>query len=312
MSARKDVSILWHHFEKDINSHKISPGVAGLVILQVFQLMGTLQFATQKSLDFVQFLMSIERMVEFSKIETEEFSDSNKNGVYKVQAGSSGAEIIFKNVSMFYNKGSLVLNDINVTISSGEKVGVVGRTGAGKSSLINVLLRLSEFNGSVLINGVDTRTIPLEILRKRVSIIPQDPVLFTNTVRYNLDPLGEFTDDNLWTIIEEPSPVNQPQAFVHVQQPPFKSQQYANPSFSGYVKNSAQQLHFSQYVREQQNQSRPTQQSTPKQSDSQSELDKASASQYLQEFSYSDSSATETDHSPSISASRDSSMSDLF
>ncbi|XP_072391048.1 ATP-binding cassette sub-family C member 4-like isoform X2 [Diabrotica undecimpunctata] len=183
--------------------HKISPGVAGLVILQVFQLMGTLQFATQKSLDFVQYLMSIERMVEFSKIETEEFFDSNKNGVYKVQAGSSGAEIIFKNVSMFYNKSSLVLNDINVSISSGEKVGVVGRTGAGKSSLINVLLRLSEFSGSVLINGVDTRTIPLEILRKRVSIIPQDPVLFTNTVRYNLDPLGEFTDDNLWTIIEE-------------------------------------------------------------------------------------------------------------
>lgn len=110
----------------------------------------------------------------------------------------------------------------------------------------------------------------------------------------------------------QPSPVNQPQAFVHVQQPPFQPQQYANPSFSGYVQNSAQQLHFSQYVREQQNQSRPTQQSTPKQSDSQSELDKASASQYLQGFSYSDSTATETEHSPSISASRDSSMSDIF
>ena len=110
----------------------------------------------------------------------------------------------------------------------------------------------------------------------------------------------------------QPSPVNQPQAFVHVQQPPFKSQQYANPSFSAYVQNSAQQLHFSQYVREQQNQSRPTQQSTPKQSDSQSQLDKASASQYLQGFCYSDSSATETEYTPSISASRDSSMSDVF
>ncbi|CAG9560775.1 unnamed protein product [Danaus chrysippus] len=110
----------------------------------------------------------------------------------------------------------------------------------------------------------------------------------------------------------QPSPVNQPQAFVHVQQPPFQPQQYANPSFSGYVQDSAQQLHFSQYVREQQNQARPTQQSTPKQSDSQSELDKASGSQYLQGFSYSDSTATETEHSPSISASRDSSMSDIF
>ena len=70
----------------------------------------------------------------------------------------------------------------------------------------------------------------------------------------------------------QPSLVNQLKEFVHVQQPPFKPQQYANSSFSGYVQNSAQQLYFSQYVREQQNQSRPTQQSTPKQSDSQSEL----------------------------------------
>ncbi|KAI2474323.1 ATP binding cassette (ABC) transporter subfamily C member, partial [Diabrotica virgifera virgifera] len=183
--------------------HKITPGVAGLAILQVFQLMGALQFATQKSLDFVQYLMSIERMIEFSKIEPEEFSETKKNGVYNFQPGYSGAEVVFKNVSMFYNKGSLVLNGINVSIASGEKVGVVGRTGAGKSSLINVLLRLSEFSGSVQINGVDTKTMPLEILRKRVSIIPQDPVLFTNTVRYNLDPFGEFTDDNLWTVIKQ-------------------------------------------------------------------------------------------------------------
>ena len=97
----------------------------------------------------------------------------------------------------------LVLHDISFSIKPSEKVGIVGRTGAGKSSLISVLYRLAEFVGQVTIDGVDIQTIGLHDLRKKMSIIPQDPVLFSGTVRYNLDPFDEYTDMDLWKSLEQ-------------------------------------------------------------------------------------------------------------
>ena len=97
----------------------------------------------------------------------------------------------------------LVLNDICFTIQPREKIGVVGRTGAGKSSLISVLYRLAEPYGLITIDGVDTKTIGLHDLRKKISIIPQDPMLFSGTVHYNLDPFGEHTDPELWEALEQ-------------------------------------------------------------------------------------------------------------
>ena len=83
------------------------------------------------------------------------------------------------------------------------QVGIVGRTGAGKSSLIAALFRLAPIEGSVYIDGINTATIGLHELRNKVSIIPQEPVLFSGTMRKNLDPFDEYTDDVLWSALEE-------------------------------------------------------------------------------------------------------------
>ena len=97
----------------------------------------------------------------------------------------------------------LVLKNLNFMIKPAEKVGVVGRTGAGKSSLLSVLYRLAEPSGLITIDGVDITSIGLHDLRSKMSIIPQDPVLFSGTMRYNLDPFSEFSDSDLWDALEQ-------------------------------------------------------------------------------------------------------------
>ncbi|ENN75124.1 hypothetical protein YQE_08304, partial [Dendroctonus ponderosae] len=87
--------------------------------------------------------------------------------------------------------------------TEGPFVGIVGRTGAGKSSLIWALFNLAPIEGQIFIDGVNTKTLGLNDLRKKISIIPQEPVLFSATLRYNLDPFSEFEDKKLWEVLEE-------------------------------------------------------------------------------------------------------------
>lgn len=98
----------------------------------------------------------------------------------------------------------VVLNKLSFSIPAGKKVGIVGRTGSGKSSLLLALFRMVELRaGRIIIDGVDTRAVGIGDLRSRMSIIPQQPVLFSGTVRYNLDPFGHFTDAELTSALSK-------------------------------------------------------------------------------------------------------------
>lgn len=113
--------------------------------------------------------------------------------------------IKFKNYSVKYRKGlDFVLKNLNIEIKSAEKIGIVGRTGAGKSSLALALFRiLEESEGAILIDNIDIKSLGLHDLRTKLTIIPQDPVLFSGSLRVNLDPFERFSDNDLWEVLEK-------------------------------------------------------------------------------------------------------------
>jgi ATP-binding cassette subfamily C (CFTR/MRP) protein 4 len=113
-----------------------------------------------------------------------------------------GGEICFQDVSLSYNEKP-VLRNLTFNIGAKSKIGIVGRTGAGKSTIIAALFRMTEPTGNLYIDGVQITEIGLHDLRQSLSIIPQDPVLFSGSVRYNLDPFNQFNDNELWRVVEE-------------------------------------------------------------------------------------------------------------
>lgn len=95
----------------------------------------------------------------------------------------------------------MILKGISISINGGEKIGVVGRTGSGKTTLIQVFFRLVEpYSGNIVIDGLDICKLGLHDLRSRFGIIPQEPVLFEGTVRSNIDPLGLYSDEEIWKV----------------------------------------------------------------------------------------------------------------
>lgn len=110
--------------------------------------------------------------------------------------------IMFENVNMKYRPElPHVLKNVNINIKPHEKIGFCGRTGAGKSTVMTCLYRLTEFEGKIIIDDVDISNIGLHSLRSKLTIIPQDPVLFVGTIRSNLDPFNEHSDDSVWNAL---------------------------------------------------------------------------------------------------------------
>ncbi|XP_062521920.1 ATP-binding cassette sub-family C member 3-like isoform X2 [Corticium candelabrum] len=184
-----------------IERGSLSAGIVGLSISYSLRTTQMLTWLVRMMGEMETRIVSVERVKEYSEVATEAPSRVENNSL--LHDWPTAGRICFNSYSVRYREGlDVVLNDINCCIEGCEKIGIVGRTGAGKSSLTMALFRILEAaGGSITIDGVDIATIGLEDLRSRITVIPQDPVLFSGTLRYNVDPFGQATDAEIWSCL---------------------------------------------------------------------------------------------------------------
>ncbi|KAI9460421.1 P-loop containing nucleoside triphosphate hydrolase protein [Boletus coccyginus] len=186
-----------------VATSNVDAGLVGMVLSYALNTTGALNWLVRSASEVEQNVVSVERITHYANdLPSEaprELPDS------KPTPGWPGAgEVEFREYSMRYRPElDLVLKEISLTIKPKEKIGIVGRTGAGKSSLLLALFRIIEAaSGKILIDGVDISTIGLHDLRSVISIVPQSPDLFEGTLRENIDPVGEYQDADIWAALE--------------------------------------------------------------------------------------------------------------
>uniref|UniRef100_A0A7N8XQL6 Multidrug resistance-associated protein 1 n=1 Tax=Mastacembelus armatus TaxID=205130 RepID=A0A7N8XQL6_9TELE len=185
-----------------IARESLSPGIVGLSISYALQLTTSLTWLVRMSSDLETNIVAVEKL--------KEYSDTEKEAEWKYEHSSlppgwpTHGCIEIRGFGLRYRPNlDLAIHNITISINGGEKVGIVGRTGAGKSSLTLGLFRIIEgAEGHIIIDGVDIAQLGLHELRSRITIIPQDPVLFSGSLRLNLDPFDSYTDEDVWMALE--------------------------------------------------------------------------------------------------------------
>lgn len=179
-------------------------GNVGLAITQILNLIMMSQWGMRQTAELENCMTSVERVAEYIKLEPEPPLETDENDGERLKNWPSSGSIAFSNLSLKYNENSdAILKSLNMSIEPGEKIGIVGRTGAGKSSIIQAIFRLGVNEGVIEIDDVNISKIGLHDLRNNISIIPQDPILFSGTMRDNLDPFQKKTDDELWSALDQ-------------------------------------------------------------------------------------------------------------
>ncbi|XP_062859407.1 ATP-binding cassette sub-family C member 3 isoform X2 [Trichomycterus rosablanca] len=184
-----------------IGKDKLTEGLVGLSIAYALQVTMSLNWMVRMTSDLENNIVAVERVKEYSETTPEapwEVEDKKPSPDWPPEGN-----VEFIDYSVRYREGlNLVLKNISLQVKGGEKIGIVGRTGAGKSSMTLCLFRLLEAaGGEIMIDGVKISEIGLHDLRSRLTIIPQEPVLFSGTLRMNLDPFMKYSDDDLWNAL---------------------------------------------------------------------------------------------------------------
>ncbi|MGZ3722723.1 MAG: ATP-binding cassette domain-containing protein, partial [Bdellovibrionales bacterium] len=187
-----------------VRAGTVSPGVAGLLTVYSLSFWGVLNWGIRIWSEVEARMTSMERVKYYSRIAQEQAVI--KVGHVPVEWPASG-EVRFEEAHLRYAEHlPQVLKGLSFTVDPGSKAGIIGRTGSGKSTLFQALYRFTELeSGRILIDGIDIATIPLARLRRALAIIPQDPTLFMGTVRSNLDRYNEFSDGELWNVLDRTS-----------------------------------------------------------------------------------------------------------
>ena len=188
----------------------VTPGIAGLLLAYTMELTFRVPGVFYATTAVERLLISQERIIEYVRTEREPWVegyvaiDDEDNGVPK-EWPRLGAAIVVDQVNMSYRDGlPLVLKDLSVTFKGGSKIGIVGRTGAGKSSVVLAIFRMMKLsNGYIQIDGRDIASVPLHILRSRIAMIPQDPFVLSGTLRMNLCLGGDYSEDQLWNVLKQ-------------------------------------------------------------------------------------------------------------
>lgn len=181
---------------------KISPSSVGLVVSSLLQVVAMMSLVVREMATVENNMNCVERIYHYAeKLESEapfEIAETAPPASWP-----SEGRIKFNHVFMAYQPTlPPVLKNLNISVGKGEKIGICGRTGAGKSTIMNALYRINELSsGSIEIDDLDISTLGLHQLRSKLSIIPQDPVLFQGTVRSNIDPFGTASDIELWNAL---------------------------------------------------------------------------------------------------------------
>uniref|UniRef100_A0A663F356 Cystic fibrosis transmembrane conductance regulator n=1 Tax=Aquila chrysaetos chrysaetos TaxID=223781 RepID=A0A663F356_AQUCH len=194
------------------------PGRVGIILTLAMNIMGTLQWAVNSSIDVDSLMRSVGRIFKFIDMPTEEtknmkpqknnqLSDAlvieNKHAKEE-KNWPSGGQMTVKDLTAKYGEGgAAVLENMSFSISSGQRVGLLGRTGSGKSTLLFAFLRLLDTEGDIQIDGVSWNTVSVQQWRKAFGVIPQKVFIFSGTFRMNLDPYGQWNDEEIWKVAEE-------------------------------------------------------------------------------------------------------------
>uniref|UniRef100_A0A8B9LI33 ABC-type glutathione-S-conjugate transporter n=1 Tax=Astyanax mexicanus TaxID=7994 RepID=A0A8B9LI33_ASTMX len=180
----------------------LSPGIVGLAVSHSLQVTAILSWIVRSWTDVENNIVSVERVKEYEETPKEAAWTSEGNSLPPTwpQVGT----IEFQDYGLQYRKGlEFALKGISLHIQRREKIGIVGRTGAGKSSLALGIFRILEAaKGKIYIDGFDIAQLGLHDLRSRITIIPQDPVLFSGSLRMNLDPFDAYSDEEVWGALE--------------------------------------------------------------------------------------------------------------
>ncbi|KAI3868941.1 hypothetical protein MKX03_003312 [Papaver bracteatum] len=181
----------------------VNPGFVGLSLSYALALTGTQVFLTRWYCNLANYIISVERIKQFMHIPSE--PPATVDDKRPPPSWPSKGRIDLEDLKIRYRPNApLVIKGITCTFKEGARVGVVGRTGSGKTTLISALFRLVEpASGKILIDGLDICSMGLKDLRLKLSIIPQEATLFRGTVRTNLDPLGLYSDEEIWKAMDK-------------------------------------------------------------------------------------------------------------